>query len=385
MSRSLIAFLFASLCVFCGHSSSAADPTSSPLWQKLGPYFAPPAEYAHDFGPYASPLKFYNGDMVKTPADWQRRREEILKHWHEMMGPWPELLTNPKVDYLATERRENITQHQVHVEIAPGGKKAEGYILIPDGPGPFPAVLVVFYEPRTSVGLEEKARGKHDFGWQLAKRGFVTLSIGTPGSIERPKADTRELLVSSAEESGRQPLSYLAYVAANCHTVLAKLPQVQPERIGIVGLSYGGKWTMFASCLYDKFACAVWSDPGIVFDESNSNVNYYEPWYLGYERGKQRPRGIPNDEKPRTGLYKRLVDEGRDLNEIHALICPRPVLISGGTEDQPKNWRAVNHIIAINKLLGYTNRVAMTARPTHIPTPEAAEQTYDFFEMFLKN
>ena len=27
-------------------------------------------------------------------------------------------------------------------------------------------------------------------------------------------------------------------------------------RIGIVGHSYGGKWALFASCLYDKFACA---------------------------------------------------------------------------------------------------------------------------------
>lgn len=40
---------------------------------------------------------------------------------------------------------------------------------------------------------------------------------------------------------------------------------------------------MFASCLYEKFACAVWSDPGIVFDETKGGyINYWEPWYLGY-------------------------------------------------------------------------------------------------------
>lgn len=40
---------------------------------------------------------------------------------------------------------------------------------------------------------------------------------------------------------------------------------------------------MFASCLYDKFACAAWSDPGIVFDETKRGyINYWEPWYLGY-------------------------------------------------------------------------------------------------------
>lgn len=40
---------------------------------------------------------------------------------------------------------------------------------------------------------------------------------------------------------------------------------------------------MFASCLYEKFACTAWSDPGIVFDETKDNyINYWEPWYLGY-------------------------------------------------------------------------------------------------------
>ena len=53
------------------------------------------------------------------------------------------------------------------------------------------------------------------------------------------------------------------------------------ERIGIIGLSYGGKWSMFASCLYEKYAAAVWSDGGIVFDDTRGSINYWEPWYLG--------------------------------------------------------------------------------------------------------
>jgi len=47
-------------------------------------------------------------------------------------------------------------------------------------------------------------------------------------------------------------------VAANCLTALAQLPEVDALRIGIIGLSYGGKWSMFASCLDERFACAVW-------------------------------------------------------------------------------------------------------------------------------
>ena len=33
----------------------------------------------------------------------------------------------------------------------------------------------------------------------------------------------------------------------------------------------------------EKFAAVAVSDPGIVFDETRSNVNYWEPWYLGFD------------------------------------------------------------------------------------------------------
>jgi dienelactone hydrolase len=292
-------------------------------------------------------------------------------------------LENPKVELLEQEHRESFTQQRVSVEVALGGKHSDGYILVPDGKGPFPAVLVVFYDAKTSIGLSDRGRGTMDFGLQLARLGFLTLAIGTPGSQNEGK-DTREALVQLGSEIPCQPLSTLAYVAANCHTVLAKRPDVDPARIGIVGHSYGGKWTMFGSCLYDKFACAVWCDPGIVFDESNRNVNYYEPWYLGYESGVSRKPGPPSADNPRTGLYKRLVETKRDLNELHALMAPRPFLVSGGSEDKRDRWKVLNHAIAVNRLLGQTNRVAMTNREGHTPTPEAVEQINAFFVHFLK-
>jgi hypothetical protein len=87
---------------------------------------------------------------------------------------------------------------------------------------------------------------------------------------------------------------------------------------------------------------------------------------------------------PRTGLYKELVEQGEDLVSLHALMAPRPVLVSGGTEDPPRNWIALNHLIAVNDLLGHKNRVAMTARPTHVPTPDALEIELAFLEYWLK-
>jgi len=347
----------------------------------LRPFFAPPAGFANDLGSYRSPLLFDDGTPVRTAADWSRRRKQVLSTWRNLLGDWPPLIERPEVEYIRQTQRDNFTQHAVSIEIAPNRQMVGGYLLVPEGDGPFPAVLVVYYDAETAVGLNDKEL--RDFGYQLAWRGFVVLSIGTPAfcSLNPPY---KPLWDVSEGQPPLQPLSALAYVAANCHTALANMPNVDPNRIGVVGHSYGGKWAMFASCLYDKFACAVWSDPGIVFDETRPNVNYWEPWYLGWDPNVQRQRGVPSDTRPRTGPYRMMIETGRDLHELHSLMAPRPFLVSGGAEDPPQRWLALNHTVAVNKLLGYDNRVAMTNRETHDPTPESNEQIYAFFECFLR-
>jgi hypothetical protein len=143
---------------------------------------------------------------------------------------------------------------------------------------------------------------------------------------------------------------------------------------------------MFASCLSERFAAAVWSDPGIVFDEPRSNVNYWEPWYLGYDAAlpQQRKPGLINAQRPRTGPYKVMVEKGMDLHELHALMAPRPFLVSGGSEDPPARWVALNHAVAVNRVLGVEGRVGMHNRKVHSPDEGANEVVYSFFEHFLK-
>ncbi len=356
--------------ILSGDSTSGAEPSTS--WTVLAPFFQPPAEFVGQFGGYRSSLLFADGSRVRTAQDWLQRREEIRQQWMELMGPWPPVIEKPKLEFLAQSRRENFTQHRVRLQIAPQ-QTGDGWLLVPDGKGPFPAVLVVFYEPETSVGLSTNQF--RDFGYQLARRGFVTLNIGTPGgNAWKPEIGAAQC----------QPLSFHAYVAANCWQALANLPQVDPKRIGVVGHSYGGKWAMFAAALWEKFACVAVSDPGIVFDETRSNVNYWEPWYLGLDEVEKRPKaGIPSAENTRTGAYKRMVDQGRDLHELHALIAPRPFFVSGGAEDPPSRWTALNHLVEVNRILGSTNRVAMTNRREHSPNFDSNEQIYAFFSHFL--
>jgi len=346
------------------------DRREDGAWTRIAPFFQPPAELAEDLGNYKSPLVFDDGRPVRTPDDWRRRRQEILQFWHKSLGPWSPLVEKPAIEVTEEQERESFTQKKVRLQVAPE-LEIEGYLLVPRGEGPRPAVLVVYYDAETGAGLNPKNKLR-DFGYQLSRRGFVTLSIGWPRDY------------TEQQSPALQPLSCLAYIAANCYNALAVLPEVDPERVGIVGHSFGGKWAMFASCLYDKFACAAYSDPGIVFDEKRPNVNYWEPWYIGWEAERTRKRGVPTEDNPRTGPYRMLVETGHDLHELHALMAPRPLLVSGGAEDRPERWKALAHAIAVNRLLGCENRVAMTNREGHSPTEESNEQLYLFFEHFLK-
>ena len=364
-------------------SSVSGIIASKQTWKKIAPFFSPPDEYKNQYGTYRSSLKFYDGHLVKSPQDWKKRRHEILSRWNEMMGKWPALLKGQKMNFLDSTRRDGFTQYRVRFYWTPN-EETEGYLLVPDGKGKKPAVITVFYEPETAIGWGKSDRTKTtcDFAYQLTKRGYVTLSIGTTDATE---AKTYSLYYPSIERAQVQPLSMLACAAANAWYALSKIPEVDSSKIGIMGLSFGGKWAMFASCLFDKFACAVWSDPGIVFDETREAINYWEPWYLGYYPKPWRKRGMITKDNPAKGLYPKLVAEGYDLQELHALMAPRPFLVSGGSEDTRKRWIPLNRTIEVNRLLGYENKVAMTNRLHHIPTAESNEEAYLFFDYFLKN
>ncbi len=341
--------------------------------QILAPYLAPPPGWIGLPDQRRSPLTLPDGSKISKTEEWAKRREELLREWHEILGSWPEVLRHPRFESIREEPRDGFRQRRIRVEIAEN-QFGEAWLLEPKGSGPFPAALVVYYEPETSVGLNPK-QSHRDYALQLARRGFVTLAIGTPGG-NAYKPD-----IGSAR---CQPLSFHAYVAANAWTLLANLPNVDPSRIGVVGHSYGGKWALFAAAFWERFACVAVSDPGIVFDETRSSINYWEPWYLGYDGSMTRKPGIPSPLNPRTGAYAKLMEQGRDLHELHALIAPRPFLISGGAEDPPKRWATLSHALEVNRLLGFTNRVLMTNRPNHDPDDAANEVLYAFFEDSLK-
>ncbi|MBX3731940.1 MAG: DUF1593 domain-containing protein [Verrucomicrobiae bacterium] len=347
----------------------SVDPQSRPV--DLERAFVPPPELAGERGHHRSPLQFRDGSRVETPADWNRRRAEILGEWEAIAGRPPGPLRSPTLEVLESEARETFTQHRVRVPLA-RDVTVPGWLLIPAQVGPMPAVVVPFYEPETSAGLNSSQH--RDYALQLARRGFVALAIGSPGGDAR-----------KPEMGGAicQPLLFLAHAASNARAALAARPEVDPTRIGLVGHSYGGKWALFAAAWDEGFACTAVSDPGIAFDEARPGVNYWEPWYLGRDPGSVRSPGLVSSGNPRTGAYRELVAAGHDLHEVLALTAPRPLLVSGGSEDPPQRWQTLNHLRDVHAVLGVTDRVAMTHRAAHDPDADSNAAVVAFLVRFL--
>ncbi len=370
MSMRKLAFIF----VLSWHFAFGQQHTG---WDEIQPYFTPPDSLREVHGDYRSPLLFNDGSMVKDSSDWIRRKKEILSDWERYLGTWPKLIKDQDFLYIDSAVKDGYTQYVVEFYWTPV-EKTQGYLLVPHTPGIKAAVVTVFYDPETAIG---EGRPNRDFALQLAKRGFITLSIGTKAASARNEF---ALYYPNIDSAVVQPLSMLGYAANNAWYALANRTDTDNRRIGIVGHSFGGKWAMFASCLTENFAAAAWSDPGIMMREDRESVNYWEPWYLGYHPRPWRKRGLITDSNPAFGVYNRLRRENRNLHELHALMAPRPFLVSGGSEDPVTQWAALNHSVKVNRLLGYPNRVAMTNRPTHEPTPGSNEIMYRFFEYFLR-
>jgi RNA polymerase sigma factor (sigma-70 family) len=354
----------------------ARDPQgAAELWRVLAPHFQPPAEYAGDFGPHRPVLRFYDGTPVRTAADWKRRRAEIRGKWDAMMGPWPPLIEEPEVEHLSAERGENFTRHELRVKLAPQWTPWHCYLLVPDGKGPFPAVVTVYYYPEVAVGLVPPRKPQlksdtADYALRLARRGFVALSLGW-----HPEKDGPHCYPDYGKPQ-LQALSFFAYVAANAYNLLAGREDVDPRRVGIVGHGFGGKWALFGASLCEDYACGAWSEAGVtIFNPTEHDANYQERGYLGQERVGAGGRSA----------YDMIREGGHDLHELQALMAPRPFLVSGGRCDGPVRWQALNHIIAVNRLLGYENRVAMTNRREVQQDEESLNVLYVFLEYFLKH
>ncbi|OGW20134.1 MAG: hypothetical protein A2X55_02585 [Nitrospirae bacterium GWB2_47_37] len=123
------------------------------------------------------------------------------------------------------------------------------YMFTPEGPGPYPAVVMmhgrsgVYSSLANGVYDEEKISARHKaWGRFWAERGYAALlvdSFGPRGYPEGFKKYSYEERPSELNEVTIRPLD--AYAALN---YLRSRPEIVPDRIGLQGWSNGGSATL---------------------------------------------------------------------------------------------------------------------------------------------
>jgi dienelactone hydrolase len=138
--------------------------------------------------------------------------------------------------------------------LSPEGERVEAYLLRPAGStGRLPAVICLHgtstnrdvaaaarYEPGPWTRYGTTHPSQTLFGWarEMARHGYVTLALTQLGLDRRlpgTEARQKELLLE-----GRNVMGLIIQEIRQSVTYLAARPEVDPDRLGITGISFGG-------------------------------------------------------------------------------------------------------------------------------------------------
>jgi carboxymethylenebutenolidase len=126
-----------------------------------------------------------------------------------------------------------------------GGEEIKGYLAVPEGKGPFPAVVVIQEWWGLTDWVKENAR-------RFAAKGYVALAP----DLYRGKVAT-EMKTASKLMKGLPPDRALRDLKAAVST-LAKLDKVDPEKIGSIGWCMGGGYSLQLALADNRVhACAI--------------------------------------------------------------------------------------------------------------------------------
>lgn len=277
--------------------------------------------------------------------DWAVRRADVLRRWREALGPMPEI-REPVYDI---EDRVTESDHErLKISYATSdGDHVPALLLIPSGRRSGAGVLAL--HPTVSAGKDDVAttRGRPNrrYGIDLVRRGHVVLAPDTITAGERvaPGLEpyrTADFVASHPELS---PIGKILADHRQGVSVLASLPDVDPDRIGAVGHSLGGYNAWFLASM-DERVTAVASSCGYATFAGDPDPHHWgqRDWFSHFPLLSE-------------GLDRGVVPF--EFHEVMALIAPRPLFVWLTTGDRFfPNWmpsaRSLHQISELYESLG---------------------------------
>ncbi|MDP3466809.1 MAG: acetylxylan esterase [Daejeonella sp.] len=312
-------------------------------------------------------IKFGTHQLPDSPQDWEKYRANLRKTIIQKTG----LIVNHKLPLDIKEtgsiQMKGYKIKNIAFQTRPG-VYATANLYIPDGKGPFPAVI-------SMPGHWRKAKfdpeGPQQLGHSLALDGYVCLSIDPWGSGERTSVhgafDYHGASLGASLLNVGESLAGLQ-ISDNIRGVdlLSSLPFVDPENIGATGASGGGNQTMWLAAMDERIKAAV---PVV-------SVGTFESYVM------------------RSNCICELLPDGLTFTEeagIIALVAPRAIMMCNHKQDSAPAFlpfemqRTVRNASPVFKMLGVEKNISYQIfDKTHGYWPENREAMLGWFDLHLK-
>lgn len=266
-----------------------------------------------------------------TLADWSARRAKIVAAAERVMGPLPgdraRVPLAPKI--LSEERRGNILYRKLSFQSDPTDRVTAWLLLPETKPGERRPAILALHQTVPSgkdepVGLSGSPT--MHYGLDLARRGYIVLAPDYPSFGDHPY----DFAAHPEYASGTMKAIWDNIRAVD---LLTSLPEVDPERIGVIGHSLGGHNAIFTA-LFEPRLKVVVSSCGFTSLRKDDLPSWTGPRYM--------PRIA-------TELRNDIAKMPFDFDELIAALAPRPFLAVAATRDSDFDVTGVQDVIAAGK------------------------------------
>jgi len=311
---------------------------------------------------------------VKTPEDWQTRRNHILKHMQVVMGPMPgpenKVPLDPKV--LDEVKTDQFIRRKVTIAVEKGGDRLPMYLFLPlKREKKTPAILCLHPTSQAlGKGIPAGFGDKYDrhYAIHLAERGYITLAPDYVGM--------GEYHINVYDKGYQSATTKAIWNHMRAVDYLQSLPEVDGDKIGVIGHSLGGHNSIFLG-VFDERVKAIVSSCGFC-----SFPTYMKGNLTGWSHNGYMP-------KIKSVYQVNPAKMPFDFPELIGALAPRPFLACAPQRDNNFDLQGVKDCIRaaepVYELLGAKGKVNGTYPEGEHEFPEPARKlAYELFDRVLK-
>jgi dienelactone hydrolase len=261
---------------------------------------------------------------VMAVREWQTSLRKNLIETFQL--PDVTVTTNVKVDRISSKTISgNIVRFFLVFESF-DETTIPAYLFIPSGLDPKPAIIVLHGHiwPEDQQGITQTSGIVDSYhngvALELAKAGFITLALEFRGfGYLGPQVKTDHRLVAyNAILGGSFYKAILSKDIKYAVDLLQSFDEVDPQRIAVTGVSYGGEMAVTYAALDERIKAVV---------------------FQGYGGMTGAQKGLDNSKQDMPHYYHMIPGHNNHLfqEDIFYLIAPRPMLGVRGDQDYVKN------------------------------------------------